>query len=124
MPDIFDVKIRVFTNDYNYKKNQALKFYRLSEKATDPDAKNTLQDKAEKWINKAELVLQKIEEIKLSQKLVLQKRNSLMKNELETIKPKSNNMNQNAIQNELKRIIKDNGNSLNIGNKKISTKNY
>ena len=89
MPDIFDVKIRVFTNDYNYKKNQALKFYRLSEKATDPDAKNTLQDKAEKWINKAELVLQKIEEIKLSQKLVLQKRNSLMKNELETIKPKS-----------------------------------
>lgn len=89
MPDIFDVKIRVFTNDYNYKKNQALKFYRLSEKTTDPDTKNTLQDKAEKWINKAEAVLQKIEEIKLSQKLVLQKRNSLMKNELETIKPKS-----------------------------------
>jgi hypothetical protein len=89
MPDIFDYKIKVFTNDYNYKKNQALKFYRLSENATDTDAKNTLQDKAEKWINKAELVLQKIEEIKLSQKLVLQKRSSLNKNELETIKPKS-----------------------------------
>lgn len=89
MPDIFDHKIKVFTNDYNYKKNQALKFYRLSECATDLDAKNTLQDKAEKWINKAEAVLQKIEEIKLSQKLVLQKRNSLNKNELETIKPKS-----------------------------------
>lgn len=28
-------------------------------------------------------------------------------------------MNQEAIQNELKRIIKDNGNNVNIGNKKI-----
>jgi hypothetical protein len=89
MVDIFDRKIKVFTEDYNYKKNQALKFYRLSENTTDPDAKNTLQDKAEKWINKAELVLQKIEEIKLSQKLVLQKRNSLNKNELEIKEPKS-----------------------------------
>lgn len=86
MSDIFDAKIRVLANDYNSKKNQALKFYRLSEKVTDLDAKNTLRDKAEKWINKAEAVLQQIEQMKLSQKLVLQKRNSLMNDELE-VKP-------------------------------------
>lgn len=46
--NIFDVKIKVFTDDYNYKRNKALRFYRLAEACNDIDGKNTLLDKSEK----------------------------------------------------------------------------
>jgi len=82
--NIFDVKIKVFTDDYNYKRNKALRFYRLAEACNDIDGKNTLLDKSEKWMLKAEDVLKKIEETKLSKKLVLQKRDDLNNNQLKT----------------------------------------
>lgn len=85
--DIFDYKIKVFTNDYIAKKNKAMKFYRIAESVEDLDERNSLFDKAEKWIAKAEEVLQKIEEIKISKKLVLQKKSELNnENLLETNK--------------------------------------
>lgn len=46
--------------------------------------KDTLQDKSEKWMLKAEEVLRKIEETKLSKKMVLQKRDDLNNNQLKT----------------------------------------
>lgn len=82
--NIFDVKIKVFTDDYNFKRNKALRFYRLAEACTDDDGKNTLLDKSEKWMLKAEEVLQKIEETKLSKKLVLQKKDELNNNQLKS----------------------------------------
>lgn len=81
---IFDVKIKVFTDDYNFKRNKALRYYRLAEACNDEDGKNTLLDKSEKWMLKAEEVLKKIEETKLSKKLVLQKRDDLNNNQLKT----------------------------------------
>lgn len=80
--NIFDVKIKVFTDDYNFKRNKALRFYRLAEACNDEDGKNSLLDKSEKWMHKAEEVLQKIEETKLSKKLVLQKKDELNNNQL------------------------------------------
>lgn len=86
---IFDVKMKVFTDDYNFKRNKALRFFRLSEACTDPDGKSSLLDKSEKWMLKAQEVLNKIEETKLSKKMVLQKRDELNKNQLETNKPEN-----------------------------------
>ena len=81
---IFDLKIKTLFSDYKFKKNKALRSYHLSEAIADPVAKSSLQDKAEKWIAKAEMILQKIEETKLSKKLVLQKKAELNNNQLET----------------------------------------
>lgn len=82
--NIFDVKIKVFTDDYNFKRNKALRYYRLAELSDDEDGKNTLLDKSEKWMHKAEEVLKKIEETKLSKKLVIQKKDELNNNQLQT----------------------------------------
>lgn len=86
---IFDIKMKVFTDDYNFKRNKALRFFRLSEACTDPDGKSSMLDKSEKWMLKAEEVLKKIEQTKLSKKLVLQKKNELNKNTLETNQPQN-----------------------------------
>lgn len=64
MTSIYDHKIKVFTKDYFYKKNQVLKYLRIVEATEDSQGKNTLMDKAEKWMRKAEAVLEKITEIK------------------------------------------------------------
>lgn len=80
--DIFDYKIKIFMNDYNAKKNKAMKYYRIAESIKDLDERDSLFDKAEKWIAKAEDVLKKIEEVKLSKKIVLQKKNELNNNNL------------------------------------------
>lgn len=62
--DKYERKIQVFTKDYFYKKKQVLKYLRIAEITEDSQGKNTLMDKAEKWMRKAEAVLEKITQIK------------------------------------------------------------
>lgn len=82
--NIFNLKIKQLVDDYNMKKKKAFMFYEKSEIEKDPKGKSTLLDKSEKWMNKAELVLKKIEEIKQTEDIIAQKRAELNKNQLET----------------------------------------
>ncbi len=56
---IIKIDLNAMWNDYQYKKNQALKFMRLYEANNNPEGSSTLLKKAEKWQSKAQLVLDK-----------------------------------------------------------------
>lgn len=53
------VNLNAMWHDYQYKKNQALKYMRLYEANNNPEGSSTLLKKAEKWQSKAQLVLDK-----------------------------------------------------------------
>ncbi len=79
---MFNQLLKQHTDDYNMKKAKAFKYYRIAKATKDPKAFKTLQAKAEKWIQKAELCLDAITKLKTDKKAVEDKIQEL--NQLKT----------------------------------------